>query len=161
MRALLSVGLAAGLAATFFACAEGTSGYIDDGAEGAADAGRPLFAPPDAAPSDEDAATGTKKDSGTTPKDSGTTPKDSGTTPPPTGANDCTGATSSQLGDTYENACDNYYFNSGGAGEPCAPGGNDCAALNTSSLTFCCYKPLPTSGYCYDDYGGQAQCLPK
>ena len=78
---------------------------------------------------------------------------------PPTGSGDCVGQNSAQLGGTYDAACDAYYFNVG-ASHPCTPGGNACAALDTSTLKFCCYKPLPGL-YCDEDYFGTPQCLPK
>ena len=147
-----------GLSLLVFACATGTAnlgaGLIDDEEGGttvvpktpAADASTP---PHDAAPA---------ADSSTPPKDGGTiAPVDSG---PPTGGGDCVGASSAQLATTYDEACDNYYFNSFGKANNCSPGGNACAALNTSSLTFCCFKP-PAGSFCDDDYGGTPQCLPK
>ncbi len=104
------------------------------------------------------------------PKDGGTAPPiDSGTPPvvdsgsPVTGSpDDCSGTESEQLGETYAKACDYYYEHSDptGAGNPCTPGGSDCSALNTSTLTFCCYSPSK-SAFCYDDYSGVSQCIPQ
>ncbi|MGH7285370.1 MAG: hypothetical protein ACRELY_27935 [Polyangiaceae bacterium] len=100
-------------------------------------------------------------DSGTTtPIDSGSSPPiDSGT--PPTGDN-CVGTESSQLGDTYDDACDNYYFNTGGESNNCRSGKTDCASLDGTSGfdKFCCYVP-PSGSFCDDDYASTPQCIPQ
>ena len=79
------------------------------------------------------------------------------------GAGDCTGTTiqdPSFSGETYDDACDAYYMNTGGA-NPCTPGGNDCDAVGASNgLTMCCFKPKSGS-FCDQDYSGAPQCVPK
>ena len=63
------------------------------------------------------------------------------------------------MGETYDDACDAYYFNTF-MGNDCTPGGNDCAALNSGTVTFCCFTPKANS-FCDQDYGGVSQCVPK
>ena len=82
-------------------------GVRDSGYGGGRDTGS---SPDDAGP--DDTGTVSVRDTGTPVVDSGTTVVDSGS-----GAlhgGDCTGTTSTQLTPTtYDNACDNYYFNVG------------------------------------------------
>ena len=161
MRAWLSLSVSAGLGLLVFACATGNTSFSGTGLdEGEPDSATVVPKPrsgSDASPSpipEEDSAT--PVDASVAVPDSAPPAIDSG---PPTGSGDCVGQNSSQIGGTYDDACDAYYFNVGGS-NPCTPGGSACAALNTSSLTFCCYKPLPGS-YCEEDYFGTPQCLPK
>jgi hypothetical protein len=123
--------------------------YDDTGTSSGGDTGTPQ-------PSDSGSTA--KKDSGTTTPDSGTNPQpDSGPAP---GSGDCVGQQSSQLTMSYDQACDNYFSHDFfGFGNPCTPGANQCAALNNSKYTFCCYTPAPQSN-CDFDYG-EPQCLPK
>jgi len=159
MRAWLSLGASVGLSLLVFACATGTSNLgalLPDDEEGGTTV-IPKTPAADASTAGPDAAR-VADSSVSPPKDSGTVaPVDSGT---PTSSADCVGANSAQLATTYDEACDNFYFNSLGDSNPCTPGGNACAALNTPSLTFCCFKP-PAGSYCADDYSGVPQCLPK
>lgn len=159
MRAWLSISLGSGLALLLFACATGNTSFtgtgLDEGdPDGATLAPKPVKQDGSSPDPVEDAAP--PVDSSVAAPDSAPPKPDSG---PPTGSGDCVGQISSQLGGTYDDACDAYYFNTLKS-NPCAPGGSACAALNTSSLTFCCYKPLPGS-YCEQDYAGTPQCLPK
>ena len=160
MRAWLSVSLSSGLALLVFACATGNTGFSGTGLDEGEPDGAPTLVPK---PATKDASTPEPVEDAAPPVDSSVAAPDSA--PPkvdsgtPTGSGDCVGQNSSQLGGTYDDACDAYYFNVG-ISHPCTPGGNACAALNTSSLTFCCYKPLVGS-YCAKDYFGTPQCLPK
>ena len=157
MRAWLSVSVSAGLGLLVFACATGNTSFSGTGLdEGDPDGGSTIVPKPksDAStPPEADAAE--PVDASVAAPDSAPPPVDSG---PPTGSGDCVGQNSVQLMSTFDDACDNYYFNVGDS-NPCTPGGNACAALDTSTLKFCCYKPLSGS-YCDDDYG-TPQCLPK
>jgi hypothetical protein len=154
--------LAAGAGCLVLACATGTTnGVLDDGtadsgpsgylpsAAGKDAAARPAQQPPQDIP---DATTPATPDAG---KDAAVV--DSGTTTP--GAGDCVGTNSAQLASTYDDACDNYFFNVG-TSNPCNPGGTSCAALDTATLKFCCYKP-PVASNCWFDYLAKAQCVPK
>jgi hypothetical protein len=148
--------LAAGAASLAFACANGTTNlYLDEGDLDAGQTNLPerdsgTTKPPSVAP--ETDASSSTPDSG---KDAGV---DSATTPP-TSSRDCVGTVSAQLASTYDDACDNYYFNTLGDSNPCTLGSTTCAALDTAQYTFCCFKPQPGS-YCDLDYG-TPQCLPK
>jgi len=167
MRPWLSFSLLTGYALLVFACANGTSSYIgaglDEGAPDGASEGGPAVVAEPAAPSKDASAPEPVKDAAPAPVDSsvdasdGAPPKvDSG---PPVGTGDCVGENSAQVMRTYDSACNAYYFNVG-LSNPCVPGGNACAALDTPSGKFCCYKPKPGSS-CYRDYFGTPQCLPK
>jgi hypothetical protein len=73
---------------------------------------------------------------------------------------DCVGTTSSLLAIPYTQACDNYFWNTLGASNPCTASGNECTALNGGGTTFCCFQPRANS-HCFQDYGGAPQCVPK
>ena len=168
MRPWLSFSLLTGSALLVSACATGTSSYIGAGLDEGEPDGAPEGAPAPAvvaepaAPKDASAPEPVK-DAAPPPVDNsvdasdGAPPKvDSG---PPVGTGDCVGQNSAQVMSTYDSACNAYYFNVG-LSNPCAPGGNACAALDTPSLKFCCYKPKPGSS-CDRNYLGIPQCLPK
>jgi hypothetical protein len=166
----LSILAAAASAGLGLACANGNPSLsFVDGTDGTGDsedsgpgtglppsggdaAAPPGMDTPDAAATGDDAATAV--DAG---KDAAVV--DSGTTMPPPGAGDCVGTQSAQLSSSYDDACDNYFFNVG-ASNPCTVGGSSCAALDSATLTFCCYKP-PSGSNCSLDYAGQPQCIPK
>jgi hypothetical protein len=96
-------------------------------------------------------------DASTTTPDSG---KDAGVDSAVSSTNDdCVGTQSAQIGSSYDEACDNYWFNTLGESNPCTPGGKTCAPLDTASMKFCCYKPPPGT-LCALDYN-TPQCLPK
>lgn len=74
---------------------------------------------------------------------------------------DCTGSDSSYTGDTYENACEAYYDNTGDdLGNPCTSGGGECDSLSASEgIDFCCFSPK-SSSTCNAIYGAP-QCVPQ
>jgi hypothetical protein len=153
------LSVVAGAGCLVVACATGsTNGVLDDGSTDGGPSGYLPAAGKDAAardaqppPQAADAATVATPDAG---KDAAVV--DSG---PPPGGGDCVGTMSAQLSSTYDDACDNYYFNVG-TDNACSPGGTSCAALDTATLTFCCYKP-PVGSNCWFDYFAQPQCIPK
>lgn len=125
---------------------DGGSHYGTDGST------REGGARPDSGSSDASTVdTGTTVDSG----------NDGGTT---TGRTDlCTGSVSQQLSpSTYDDLCDNYYFNTFGQGKPCGATGASCASYAGSDgiAQYCCFISPPGS-FCRLDYGNTPQCLPK
>jgi hypothetical protein len=77
-----------------------------------------------------------------------------------TGSDDCVGTVSAYLGISYTSACDDYYWNTLGGGNPCTVGGNECSAMSGGGVTYCCFKPHSGS-HCYSDYSGTPQCVPQ
>jgi hypothetical protein len=171
------------------ACAQGTdpnaTGDLGGGGDGTSADGGGSSVPPDTsnngytAPNydggttkshDAGGATKPTPEGGTTmTMDAGsTTQKDSGTTMMMGGGDTCTGTTSSQLTkkgkpETYDDVCDGYWLTDfTDTGNPCTPGGNDCAALNGEQgfSPFCCFVPPPGS-LCDLDYNSTPQCVPQ
>lgn len=118
--------------------------------------------PTDDASTRDDTGTITNPDSGTPIVDSGPPVIDSGGTALHGG--DCTRTTSTQFtpARSYDQVCDDYYFNTLGGSAPCTRGGTSCARFDGMAgyTTFCCYKP-PIGSNCYFDYAGGAQCVPE